>query len=130
MDHFIKKNLGEYFKPLEAFKMMLTNQKKLNLLQYTFLFDLDYKYRLLQIESIYEQKTNMHKNIQSGLNSLLNGHVMLDVNGNFSLEGLAYLHFQINRNNILNDSMEKLCKIKYNLKNPLRIKFIGEEGAD
>lgn len=26
--------------------------------------------------------------------------------------------------------MEKLCKIKHNLKNPLRIKFIGEEGAD
>lgn len=41
-----------------------------------------------------------------------------------------YLHFQINRNNILNDSMDKLCKIKHNLKNPLRIKFIGEEGTD
>lgn len=100
------------------------------MLQYSFLFDLDYKYRLLQIESIYEQKTNMHKNLQNGLTGLLSGQIQLDVNGNFSLEGLAYLHFQINRNNILNDSMEKLCKIKHNLKSPLRIKFIGEEGAD
>lgn len=26
--------------------------------------------------------------------------------------------------------MEKLGKIKYNLKNPMKIKFLGEEGAD
>lgn len=70
----------------------------------------------------------MQKNMESGLLNLLSGG--LDANGNFSLEGLIYLHFQINRNNILNDSMEKLYKIKHNLKNPLRIKFIGEEGAD
>lgn len=64
--------------------------------------------------------------MESGILNLLSGGVQLDANGNFSLEGLIYLHFQINRNNILNDSMEKLCKIKHNLKNPLRIKFIGE----
>ena len=68
----------------------------------------------------------MQKNMESGILNLLSGGVQLDANGNFSLEGLIYLHFQINRNNILNDSMEKLCKIKHNLKNPLRIKFIGE----
>ena len=72
----------------------------------------------------------MQKNMHNGLQNLMNGGLQLDVNGNFSIEGLIYLHFQINRNNILNDSMEKLCKIKYNLKNPLRIKFIGEEGND
>ncbi len=72
----------------------------------------------------------MQKNVENGLLNLLSGQVQMDLNGGFSLEGLAYLHFQINRNNILNDSMEKLCKIKHNLKNPLRIKFIGEEGAD
>lgn len=72
----------------------------------------------------------MQKNVENGLLNLLSGQVQLDLNGGFSLEGLAYLHFQIHRNNILNDSMEKLCKIKHNLKNPLRIKFIGEEGAD
>lgn len=63
--------------------------------------------------------------MQNGLRNLLNGQVQLDVNGNFSLESLAYLHFQINRNNILDDSLEKLGKVKYNLKNPLRIQFIG-----
>lgn len=64
--------------------------------------------------------------MQNGLRNLLNGQVQLDVNGNFSIESLAYLHFQINRNNILDDSLEKLGKVKYNLKNPLRIQFLGE----
>jgi len=43
---------------------------------------------------------------------------------------LAYLHFEIHRDNILDDSMEKLGRIKNNLKNPLKIQFIGEEGRD
>lgn len=72
----------------------------------------------------------MKKNVENGLKNLLQGNIQYDVNGNFSLEGLVYLHFQINRHNILDDSMEKLGKIKYNLKNPLRIQFIGEEGSD
>ena len=42
----------------------------------------------------------------------MSGMAQLDVNGNFSFEGLVYLHFQINRNNILDDSMEKLGKVK------------------
>lgn len=52
------------------------------------------------------------------------------MNGNISLEGLAYLQFAVRRNNILDDSMEKLGKITHNLKNPLKIEFIGEEGSD
>lgn len=72
----------------------------------------------------------MQKNVSNGLYHLLSGNVELDADGGISIESLAYLHFQINRNNILNDSMEKLGKIKHNLKNPLRIKFIGEEGTD
>lgn len=46
------------------------------------------------------------------------------------MEALIYLQFEVNRNFILEDSMEKLNKIKESLKNPLKIKFIGEEGAD
>ena len=67
----------------------------------------------------------MQKNVENGLRNLLTGTIQYDVNGNFSLEGLVYLHFQINRQNILDDSMEKLGKIKHNLKNPLRIQFLG-----
>ena len=76
-----------------------------NLIKYPFILDLDFKYELLRIESIYEQKINMQKNVSNGLKNLMNGHLQLDANGNFSLESLAYLHFQINRNNILDDSM-------------------------
>jgi ubiquitin-protein ligase E3 A len=43
---------------------------------------------------------------------------------------LAFLNFEIHRDNILEESIEKLGMIDTNLKNPLKIKFIGEEGRD
>jgi hypothetical protein len=99
-------------------------------MKFPFLLDLDFKYDLLRIESIVEQDFNMQKNIKLGLINLLNGTVQYDVNGNLSLQGFAYLTFQVNRNDLLNDSMEKLCKIQHNLKNPLKIEFVGESGND
>ena len=45
--------------------------------------------------------------------------------GNFGIEGLIYLCISIRRSNILDDSMEKLGKVKQNLRSPLRIEFIG-----
>jgi hypothetical protein len=54
----------------------------------------------------------------------------VDLNHQFSIEGLIFMYFNVNRNNILDDSLEKLGKIKQNLKSPLKISFIGEEGAD
>jgi hypothetical protein len=53
-----------------------------------------------------------------GLTAIIQEH---DFSSGFSLEGLIYLFIAVNRNNILDDSMEKLGKIKQNLKNPLRI---------
>ena len=81
----------------------------------------------MQIESVYEQKMNIRKNMQTGLSSIIDS---INFSGNFSIEGLIYLYLSVNRNNILDDSMEKLGKVKGNLKSPLRIEFIGEEGAD
>ena len=37
---------------------------------------------------------------------------------------------QVRRNNILDDSMEKLSNVNVSLKNPLKITFIGEPGDD
>ena len=60
----------------------------------------------------------------------MNGNLHFDVNGKISFDGNVFLHFEINRHNILDDSMEKLGKVKHNLKNPMKIKFLGEEGSD
>lgn len=69
--------------------------------------------------------------MENGFHNLLtSGSVQMDINGNISLEGLIFLQFQINRNRILDDSLEKIGKIKHNLKSPLKIQFIGEEGSD
>lgn len=82
----------------------------------------DYKYKLIQIESIYEQNNNIKQKMSMGLNSIIE---TLSINGNFTMEGLIYLCLSVNRNNILDDSMDKLGKIKKSLKSPLRISFIG-----
>lgn len=66
---------------------------------------------------------SIKKNMENGLMNLIQ-------NIENGIEGLIYLYFAVNRHNILDDSMEKLGKIKQNLKSPLRIEFIGEEGAD
>jgi hypothetical protein len=45
---------------------------------------------------------------------------------NHGIEGLIFLYISVNRHNLLDDSMEKLGKVKQNLKSPLKIEFIGE----
>ena len=62
----------------------------------------------------------------SGFSGMISAMIQ---NNDFSIEGLIYLHIEVNRHDILNDSMEKLNKVK-NLQAPLRISFVGEEGSD
>ena len=65
---------------------------------------------------------NIRKNMESGFSNVIQE---VDFNHQFSIEGLIFLYFNVNRNNILDDSMEKLGKIKQNLKSPMKISFIG-----
>lgn len=127
---FICENVEKYFEPAFVFQQYLSKKEELNFINYPFLLNLNFKYKLLQYESFYEQKVSMHRNLTNGLQNLLNGNLIFDVNGNFSVESLAFLNFEIHRDNILEESIEKLGMIDTNLKNPLKIKFIGEEGRD
>lgn len=123
-------SLREYVSYEQAFKVYYKSGHFLNVTRFPFLLDLDFKYRLLQIESAVEQKISVDKSLSSGLRNLMAGELQLDANGNLNIEGLVFLHFEINRQNILDDSLEKLGRVKRNLKSPMKIKFIGEEGAD
>ena len=113
--------------PLSQYKLVLNKKIEFNFINYPFLLSFDYKYKIIQYESIYEQKKNIQKNMQEGFSSIIQE---VDFNHQFSLDGLIFLYFNVNRHNILDDSMQKLGKIKQNLKSPLKISFIGEEGAD
>ena len=62
----------------------------------------------------------------SGFSGMISAMIQ---NNDFSIEGLIYLHIEVNRHDILNDRREKLNKVK-NLQAPLRISFVGEEGSD
>ena len=71
---------------------------------------------------------NIKKNMERGLAALIQD---FDYNsGNFGIEGLLFLCIAVRRSHILDDSMEKLGKVKGNLRSPLKIEFIGEEGTD
>ena len=110
--------LTNFFPHVEIFRNYITKSADFNFVCYPFLFDFEYKYKLMQIESIYEQKMNIKKSMERGFSALLQS---FDYNGNLSIEGLIYLYIPVKRNNILDDSMEKLGKVKQNLKSPLRI---------
>ena len=71
---------------------------------------------------------NIKKNMERGLAALVQDFDFQG--GKFGIEGLIYLCIAVRRNNILDDSMEKLGKVKTNLRSPLKIEFVGEEGTD
>lgn len=73
-EHFVMKNIGKYFEPIYIFKDYLSKKEE-SLIKYPFLFELDFKYDLLRIESIYQQKVNMQKNVSNGLKNLLEGQL-------------------------------------------------------
>lgn len=65
--------------------------------------------------------------LEKGIQSLHNGHMPVpDSHGNYTMDSVLYLHFVINRDNILDDSVTKLAQVKHGLKKPLKIAFIGE----
>jgi hypothetical protein len=101
---------------VEVYKIYLNKLPNFNFVNYSFLLSFDYKYKLIQIESIYEQKMSIRKNMENGLSSIIQ-----NIDFNHGIEGLIFLYFTVNRNNLLDESMEKLGKIKQNLKSPLKI---------
>lgn len=59
---------------------------------------------------MYEQKINIKKNMEKGLAALIQD---FDFNGaHGGIEGLIYLYISVRRDYILDDSMEKLGKVK------------------
>jgi hypothetical protein len=69
--------------------------------------------------------------LEKGIQSLQHGHMpMPDSHGSYTIDSVLYLHFEINRDNILDDSVTKMSQVKNTLKKPLKIAFIGEEGHD
>ena len=49
---------------------------------------------------------------------------------NRSTRKSLYLQVDIHRNNILEDSINKLISTSLSYKNPLKVKFLGEDGDD
>lgn len=101
--------------PISSKRKMTPNQR-FSFLDYSWVIDCTNKTKLLQQENyeLIEQEFN-----QFLLISL--------ISGGFTS---PYLNLEINREHMVEDTMQQINKKDINLKKPLRIKFIGEEGID
>ena len=61
----------ENMEPVEQFKLYLKKAQFFNFVNYPFLLGFDYKYKIMQIESIYEQKMNIRRKMENGFTSIL-----------------------------------------------------------
>ena len=57
-------------------------------------------------------------------------NVLVNPFGNHIDQYFAYLYLEINRDSIIEDTLNSLVREDINFKKPLRIKFIGELGVD
>ena len=64
------------------YKLHYHKKTKLNMLNLPFLMSLDYKYELIRIESVLEQKLNIQKSMATGFSGMLNAMIQ---NNDFSL---------------------------------------------
>jgi hypothetical protein len=62
--------LRSSFDPVEAFRTYLSKSPNFNFISYPFLLSFENKYKLMQIESIYEQKMSIRKNMENGLSAI------------------------------------------------------------
>lgn len=69
---FEMKRLSDFFRPVDIYKLNLNKIKELNFIRFPFLLSLDFKYKLLQVESVYEQQVNVQKNLRLGLQNMFN----------------------------------------------------------
>lgn len=80
--------MAKYLDTTVQYKLFYHKKTRFSLLEFPFLMPLDYKYELLKIESILEQKLNIQKSMASGFSGMLSAMLQ---NNDFSLEGLIYL---------------------------------------
>jgi ubiquitin-protein ligase E3 A len=84
-------------------------------LNFPWAFDAGSKSLFLQIECKISRKREIHSSIRS----------ILDI-----LEQNFYLSLAVDRNNLVEDSLNGLLKSSKDLKKPLKVKFKGEPGID
>ena len=90
------------------------------LLSYTWLFNASSKYILINLYNDNSQKDILLESVFNLLN---------ENNTQQSLDNLN-LTLSVRRDNLIEDTLEQISKQNINLRSPLKIDFIGEEGID
>jgi hypothetical protein len=92
-------------------------------MNFPWILDAQSKSDILLIDSREKQKAIIDQDIID--------RMMMNPFGNQQLEEhFAYLYLEVNRETILEDTLNSLIREGINLRKPLRIKFIGEPAVD
>lgn len=100
----------------QAHQRRMPLHKRFTFLSYPFVLDLESKAKLIQMEHTAVMSSQMNSCI---LNMLIQGVVTL-----------PYLSISVRREHIVQDTIEQLLAPGVNLKKPLKVSFVGEEGVD
>ena len=133
LNDFKNAEVMRHFDPSEQFKLNYKGIRILNFMLFPFLLSIDYKNvkplvikRLLEIETRVEH----HINMQRGLTNMMNGVIDEELKLNQTVANSLFFMLSVNRESILDDSIESLSRTKRSLKNPLKVIFLGEIGND
>lgn len=93
-----------------------------NLINFQWILDTQSKSDILFIDSREKMRGEIDKEM---INNLL-----INPFNNHIDQYFAYLYLEINRDSIVEDTLNSLVREDLNFKKPLRIKFVGELGVD
>ena len=100
---------------------------KPNLIDYYFIFDLNSKFSILKIFSLMEMCDQFERNYV--MHSFVSNYMIYTQLPDFPMKS-AYLLFEVDRHNILDEVCELLKRNLESLKKPMKVKFKDEEGMD
>ncbi len=106
---------------VENFYNCETRKNKFCWLRYFWIFDGRSKSDILLEYNSKTQNEEFANQMRNIVSQMLN-HTQVDIN--------PYLIMQIQRNNMIEDSLNFLANQQVNFKKPLKIKFVGEQGID
>ena len=113
----LKEECKKYFIKINAKNE--DERKIFSLIKYHWLFDPSAKSDILHVFNYHKQRTEM----MSSFNDLLNPMNLININSMF-------LAIEVRRNNLIEDALNSLSNPMINLKKPLKVKFVGEQGID
>ena len=126
-DHFYNEVFSEEFDPKMQLAIWIRNKKNGNnerfcIIDYPWMLEVAYKAVILKEESKLDMHANRLQNIQGNSTDIFQ---ML-----MNPRSMLYFNLSVRRDHIMEDALNQLGISNQNMKMPLNVKFVGEQGID